>query len=151
MNLPLYTQYLPTLSRAITAENPNGLPGKGGRASSKLGQGRKGSPCISITAGESVEIARIDGPGVIRHLWFTMPTRTAKNPFVLRNLRLRITWDSSPRAAIDVPIGDFFGCGFGETVVFFFCGNGFGSNRRLKLLFRNAVQKRSSCRDCKRT
>ena len=118
MNLPLYTQYLPTLSRAITAENPNGLPGKGGRASSKLGQGRKGSPCISITAGESVEIARIEGPGVIRHLWFTMPTRTAKNPFVLRNLRLRITWDSSPRAAIDVPIGDFFGCGFGETVVF---------------------------------
>lgn len=42
MNLPLYTQYLPALSRAITAENPSGLPGKGGgEHHPSLGKGGK--------------------------------------------------------------------------------------------------------------
>ena len=33
-------------SRAINAENPTGEKGKGGMASSNLGKGRKGSPCL---------------------------------------------------------------------------------------------------------
>ena len=33
-------------SRAINAENPTGEKGRGGMASSHLGVGRKGSPCL---------------------------------------------------------------------------------------------------------
>lgn len=116
MNFPDYARNLPVLSRSITAENPCGSPGNGGRSSSKLGVGRKGRPCISIPPGETVKIVDIKGPGQIRHLWFTMPARTKSEPFVLRNIRIRITWDSAENPAIDVPIGDFFGCGFGEVV-----------------------------------
>ena len=35
-------------SRAINAENPTGEKGKGGMASSNLGKGRKGSPCLKF-------------------------------------------------------------------------------------------------------
>ena len=59
-------------SRAINGENPMGEKGGGGMAASALGEGRKGSPCIpSIAPGEIKELARIDGTGVIRHIWMT--------------------------------------------------------------------------------
>ena len=35
-------------TRSISAENPTGAPGAGGRAASNLGPGRKGRPCIDL-------------------------------------------------------------------------------------------------------
>jgi hypothetical protein len=97
--------------RAITAENPTGERGAGGRASEgtgavaarDLGVGWKVSPSLMIPAGEEVELARITGSGVIDHCWMT--TRVE----AWRSLVLRMWWEDYDEApAICVPLGDFF-------------------------------------------
>ncbi|PKG24848.1 glycoside hydrolase family 172 protein [Niallia nealsonii] len=103
-------------SRAINAENPTGQKGEGGKASSHLGPSRKGSPCIrDIKSGDTVLLGEIDGPGVIQHIWITVPSKVNdKNPFVLRDLVLRMYWDGEDTPSVESPLGDFFCCGFGE-------------------------------------
>lgn len=101
-------------SRAINAENPTGEKGKGGMASSKLGKSRKGSPCLEkIAPGESVVLADIGGAGVITHIWITVDNKTTDaDCFVLRDLVLKMYWDDETMPSVDVPLGDFFCCGF---------------------------------------
>lgn len=103
-------------SRAINAENPTGEKGKGGMASSVLGEGRKGSPCIpSIAPGETKELARIEGTGVIRHIWMAVTDKLNDgNRFVFRDLVLRMYWDNEETPSVECPLGDFFCCGFGR-------------------------------------
>jgi len=102
-------------SRAITAENPKGKKGFGGQATGKLGKGRKGKAYLDLPKGETVTLADItDGPGEIRHIWITVTDKTHKNPYVLRNLVLRMYWDNEESPSVEVPLGDFFCNGFGE-------------------------------------
>ena len=64
-------------SRAINAENPTGEKGKGGMASSNLGKGRKGSPCLkNVEPGSTTVLADISGCGVINHIWITVDNKT---------------------------------------------------------------------------
>jgi hypothetical protein len=104
-------------SRAITAENPSGgrgggaraTEGTGAKAARDLGVGWKVSPSRAIPAGETLEIAAIDGPGVVRHLWLTT------HPDAWRSMVLRMSWDGEDEApAVAVPLGDFFCQGWGE-------------------------------------
>ena len=103
-------------SRAVNAENPTGEKGRGGMAASNLGPGRKGSPCLKdIKPGTVTTLADISGCGVINHIWITVDSRTSDSAcFVLRNLILRMTWDDAQHPAVEVPLGDFFCCGFGQ-------------------------------------
>lgn len=100
-------------SRAINAENPTGEKGKGGMASSNLG---KGSPCFkNIEPGSTTVLADISGCGVINHIWITVDNKTTDGDcFVLRGLILRMFWDDAKSPAVEVPLGDFFCCGFGK-------------------------------------
>jgi hypothetical protein len=61
-----------------------------------------------IEPGQSLELAKITGPAIINHLWFTImyESRTA-----LRKLVLRIYFDDSKTPAVEAPLGDFFGLG----------------------------------------
>jgi Protein of unknown function (DUF2961) len=102
-------------SRAITAENPTGARGAGGRATEgtgahaarDLGVGWKVSPSIMLAAGATVELGSIEGPGVIEHIWCT--TRVE----AWRSLILRISWDGDDGPpAVAVPLGDFFCLGW---------------------------------------
>ena len=104
-------------SRAINAENPDGGKGRGATASSPLGQGRKGRPCLTLAPGQTATLADIDGPGVIRHLWFTVTDQTERHHFVLRNLVLRMWWDDEATPSVEVPLGDFFCNGFGQRSI----------------------------------
>lgn len=106
-------------SGAITAENPRGEKGRGGTAASPLGPSRKGRPCIRLKSGTSETIAEIIGPGIIRHIWITVPDRTSdEDRYVLRDLILKIYWDDEEIPAVIAPLGDFFCCGFAvETIV----------------------------------
>jgi hypothetical protein len=104
-------------SRSINAENPTGASGRAGTSSSPLGQGRKGTAFLPLPAGETLTLAQIDGPGVIRHIWITVADSTEGGPFVLRDLVLRAYWDDSPHPSIEVPLGDFFCNGFGERAL----------------------------------
>ncbi|MGP4039531.1 glycoside hydrolase family 172 protein [Gracilibacillus sp. D59] len=102
-------------SRAITAENPKGEKGAGGKAASHLGPSRKGSPCLrDVQPGETVTLCDIEGPGVIQHIWMTVTDQTDKNFFVLRDLVLRMYWDDEEHPSVVTPLGDFFCNGFGR-------------------------------------
>lgn len=97
-------------SRSISAENPTGEKGQGGRATDgtgaivarELGQGWKISPSIHIGSREVVTLADMAGPGVIEHIWLTV------HPRYYRRLVLRIYWDDEPTPSVEVPVGDFF-------------------------------------------
>lgn len=103
-------------SRAINAENPKGERGAGGKTASGLGVGRKGTPCITLKAGETAEIADIEGCGVINHIWITVTDKTSEaDRFVLRDLVLRMYWDGEENPSVESPLGDFFCLGFGES------------------------------------
>lgn len=105
------------LSRSITAENPDGAPGGGGRTVSDLGPGRKGRPCLTLPRGEETVLADIDGAGAITHLWFTTADHTDAVGFVLRDLVLRAYWDGEETPSVEVPLGDFFCCGAGARTL----------------------------------
>ncbi len=110
---------LPLLSsaqtRSISPENFTGEKGRGGmategtgaRAARELGQGWKVSPSVRITAGTTFELAAIDGPGAIQHIWMT-PTGNWRFSI------LRFYWDGESEPSIEVPVGDFFANGWGS-------------------------------------
>jgi hypothetical protein len=99
-------------SHSINAENRTGASGSAAGASSPLGPGRKGSAYLPLAAAETLTLAEIDGPGVIRHIWLTVADHTEAGPFVLRDLILRAYWDDSVSPSVEVPLGDFFCNGF---------------------------------------
>lgn len=92
-----------------------GEKGKGGTASSSLGKGRKGSPCLrEIQPGTTAILADIEGTGVISHIWVTVDNKTSEaDCFMLRDLVLRMYWDDETEPSVESPLGDFFCCGFG--------------------------------------
>ncbi len=81
------------------------VPGSG--AARELGQGWKISPSVDIKAHSTFTIAEIDGPGSIQHIWMT-PTGNWRWEI------LRIYWDDEPTPSVEVPVGDFFGMGWGQ-------------------------------------
>ena len=96
-------------TRSISAENPTGAKGGGAQAvpegvhpSSNLGKGWKVRPCIPLPAGQVTELASIDGPGVIQHIWMTVA------PVAYRHCILRIYWDGEETPSVEAPLGDFF-------------------------------------------
>ena len=112
---------LPTVRDEVTcsinAENPTGAKGFGCRETGPLGPSRKGKPCLNdIAPGQSVTLADIEGPGCIRHMWFTVTDRTSDaDRYVLRDAVLAIYWDDEKRPSVECPLGDFFCCGFGQS------------------------------------
>jgi len=65
---------------------------------------------IRVQPGETAEIARIEGPACINHIWMTIfnPER-----YYLRRMVLRMWWDGEQSPSVEVPVGDFFGMGHG--------------------------------------
>jgi len=103
------------VARAVTWENRTGEVGAGGQAKSGLGVGRKGSPCIPVVKnGETATLMDVDGCGVVRHIWITIPDRS---PQAMRNMILRMYWDNSEVPSVEVPLGDFFGVAHGQRRV----------------------------------
>jgi hypothetical protein len=102
-------------TRSISPENFTGEKGQGGMsvdgaaaaAAEGLGQGWKVSPYVIIQPGEEFVMADIQGSGCIQHIWLT-PTGDWRNQI------FRIWWDDDPQPAVECPIGDFFGVGWGE-------------------------------------
>lgn len=102
-------------SRSISPENFTGEKGKGGmsvdglakNAARDLGQGWKVSPFIQIQPKETFVLAEIQGPGAIQQIWMTP---SGKWRFSI----LRFYWDGEKEPSVEVPVGDFFACGWGE-------------------------------------
>ena len=66
-----------------------------------------------IPPGATLELGRIEGHGRIEHIWFTISGKSRDH---LRELVLRIYWDGADKPAVECPLGDFFGLGFGRYV-----------------------------------
>lgn len=101
-------------SRSISPEHRTGEPGKGGMAvtgtgqncARDLGQGWKVSPSIDIAAGETLDLADIDGEGAIQHIWMTFGAKR------YRFYILRVYYDGMTDPAVECPVGDFFALGW---------------------------------------
>ena len=102
-------------TRSISPENFNGEKGKGGMAvtgtgsgpSRDLGKGWKVSPSVVIKAKTTYTVAEIDGPGSVQHIWMT-PTGNWRYSII------RFYWDDEATPSVEVPVGDFFGMGWGR-------------------------------------
>lgn len=67
---------------------------------------------VPIRPGESVVLGAIEGAGCVRHIWMTM-TSMPPERHELRQTVLRMFWDGAGHPNVEVPLGDFFGIGFG--------------------------------------
>ncbi len=67
---------------------------------------------IFIAPGERTTFAEIQGAGCVRHIWVTMMSLPPEE-HELRQTVLRIFWDGESTPSVEVPLGDFFGVGFG--------------------------------------
>lgn len=102
-------------TRSISPENYTGAKGKGGMAETgtganyarDLGVGWKINPCVVIKAKTTFTIAEIDSAGSIQHIWMT-PTGNWRYSI------LRFYWDGETTPSVEVPVGDFFGMGWGK-------------------------------------
>ncbi len=104
-------------TRSISPENLTGEKGQAGlstngpawHAARDLGQGWKVSPFINVPAKATVTLGDIKGSGAIQQIWMT-PAPLDKTRFNI----LRFYWDGETSPSVEVPLGDFFACGWGE-------------------------------------
>ena len=101
----------PVVTKWYTFENQKGEKGGGGRANF----GRKGAPCTSIPAGDTLVLANINESGTIRRIWMTL---FKFNKEALRGIRIEIYWDGAKTPAVQAPFGDFFCMTMGQPVAF---------------------------------
>jgi len=120
-------------TRLITAENVYGEKGKGGMAdlttlaqpevlqigqrwdgpnscARDLGIKWKVRPCITLDKSSVTTIMDVDGPATITHIWITVDAA------FYRDLIMRIYWDGDENPSVEVPIGDFFCCGWRSRI-----------------------------------
>lgn len=109
-------------SRQASPENPTGAKGMGARATPRpgdpslpfsaaaqdLGRGWKVSPFLKPSAGETVTLMDVEGPGVIEHIWIATEANWENNG---RGCVLRFYWDHEESPSIEVPLTDFFAVG----------------------------------------
>jgi D-arabinan exo alpha-(1,3)/(1,5)-arabinofuranosidase (non-reducing end) len=65
-----------------------------------------------VEVGETRVLAEMSGPGVIRHIWFTI---ASEDPLYLRKCVLRMYWDGQAHPSVETPVGDFFGVGHSKV------------------------------------
>jgi hypothetical protein len=97
-------------TRWYSFENPEGTPGAGGRAQ----EGLKGAASRLIAAGETVVLADVAGPGVVRRIWLTVPGQVE----TLRGWVVRMYWDGQDWPSAEAPLQDFFGLPFARQAPF---------------------------------
>ncbi len=104
-------------TRSICPENFTGEKGQAGMstdgpalpAARDLGQGWKVSPYVRVPAKSTFTLGEINGSGAIQQIWMT-PAPIDKT----RHFILRFYWDGESEPSIEVPMGDFFACGWGS-------------------------------------
>lgn len=68
-----------------------------------------------IAPGQTFQIFQSDGPGIVSHIWFTINAQSQNH---LKELVLRIYWDSNTKPSVETPVGDFFGLNLGEYFLY---------------------------------
>lgn len=81
----------------------------------RAGNNLDGDQAHPIEPGETRTIGEVQGPGIIKHMWIAFPS---PEPYHLKRYVLRMFWDGDPLPAVEAPLGDFFGLGLGEYIVY---------------------------------
>ncbi len=68
-----------------------------------------------IAPGETFEVFKSSGPGVITHIWFTIAAQSGHH---LKELVMRIYWEGNSKPSVEVPVGDFFGLNLGDYFLY---------------------------------
>jgi hypothetical protein len=93
----------------ILGEVTRQQPGVTRRHSSGLFDPESNADAYHLAPGECRTLAELEGPGEIRHLWFTI----AGDRRYPRALVMRLYWDDADVPSVETPIGDFFAAGNG--------------------------------------
>jgi hypothetical protein len=97
-------------TRWFSFENPDGAPG----AAARTQEGRKGAASKDVAPGETVVLADVAGPGIVRRIWLTVPGRVE----TLRGWVVRAYWDGQDWPSVEAPLQDFFGLPFARQTAF---------------------------------
>jgi hypothetical protein len=73
---------------------------------------RTNDDALHIKAGQTVTLFTHEGAGCVHRFWITIAPR--EDVAVLSEAILRMYWDGDTNPSVEVPIGAFFGVGFGE-------------------------------------
>lgn len=112
-----------TLCTAAGAQLPADFarvqPGASARVSSAHPEAWSNGDNRWVKPGETLVLADVQGPGVIRHIWLTFPDAApswiAKEGSAAPDeIVIRMYWDGHDQPAVEAPLGDFFGAGFGR-------------------------------------
>jgi hypothetical protein len=91
-----------------------------------------------IAPSETLVLMDERGPGKITHVWTTM---WAEGGPALKALVLRMYWDEETTPSVESPLGDFFGLGLGDYVVYESAPLAVAPNRALNSFFPMPFQK----------
>lgn len=97
-----------------------------------VGDNLDGDQRHPIKPGETRVIGEVTGPGIITHIWIGFPSN---EPYHLKKYVLRMYWDGDSQPAVETPLGDFFGLGLGEYVVYESGPLSVGSQKALNCFF----------------
>ncbi len=89
---------------------------KSKRVSSYDRSGGNNDRFTQIKDGEKRVLFDVEGAGIINHIWITIappPEELSRHDIILR-----MYWDGDENPAVEAPIGDFFGQGWGEWYTF---------------------------------
>lgn len=70
---------------------------------------------VKLSPGATHDLLKIDGAGIIRHIWLTVNAESQLYP---RELVLRMYWDGNAMPSVEAPLGDFFALGHGRVAPF---------------------------------
>ena len=68
---------------------------------------------LVIRPGEAATLGSPDGAGCVKHIWMTMMSIPGEEADLCSTV-FRCFWDGEESPSVEVPLGDFFGIGFGE-------------------------------------
>ncbi len=91
-------------SFTATPENPTGCRGGG----SRFGDAEKKCPFVMIPSGKTITLLDVDGPGMIRKMWFA--------GYVGWHFILRIYWDGESFPSVEAPLSAFCGYAYYENI-----------------------------------
>lgn len=76
---------------------------------------RKGgnADAVQVGPGATATLGEAEGAGCVKHIWITLMSLPAQ-PHELSTTVLRMFWDGEESPSVEVPVGDFFGLGFGR-------------------------------------
>ncbi|MBV9866334.1 MAG: DUF2961 domain-containing protein [Abitibacteriaceae bacterium] len=66
----------------------------------------------AVEPGQTIPLFDHKGAGIVHRFWVTIAPRSEMT--IHRQAILRMYWDNEPTPSVEVPVGDFFGVGFGE-------------------------------------